>query len=243
MKENIMWHKLVIIFILLGTLLFGCAGPDYYVDVDSISSPDVPTGKRYAMLSGKNDAPPDDLQFKEFASYVHRALREQGFTKVEKLKDADIAIFLAYGIGDPQKQNYSYSLPLYGQTGYSSSTTYGTLSTYGNTGSYSETTHYTPQYGIIGYKNYTGSYYEYFRWLMLDAYDVAAYKTSQKLMQAWQTSATSVGSSGDLRLVFPIMVAASRPFIGTNTGKKVRIVLHEKDSSVLQIKGEASQKE
>lgn len=155
----------------------------------------------------------------------------------EDVNNADIAIFLSYGIGDPKVHTSSYSLPQWGQTGVASSTTYGTLNTYGNHANFTGTTSYTPQYGIVGYNTFSRSHYEYFRWMLLDAYDLAAYKNDQKIKLIWQTSATSVGSSDDLRLVFPVMAAATTPFIGTSTGKKILIKLHDTDNEVLSIRG------
>ena len=44
-------------------------------------------------------------------------------------------------------------MPVYGQTGISSSNTFGTINTFGNTSTYSGSTYYTPSYGITGYQN------------------------------------------------------------------------------------------
>jgi len=47
-------------------------------------------------------------------------------------------------------------------------------------------------------------------------------------MPVLRTTLTSSGSSGgDLRRVFPIMVAASHQCLGMNTGKQIRPVLQE----------------
>jgi hypothetical protein len=181
------------------------------------------------------------LQFKEFATYIHRALLAQGFTKAESLERAEIAIFLAYGIGDPQEHSYTYALPVWGQTGVSSSTTFGTLKTYGSFGTYSGTTTYTPTYGITGYATQVGTYTTYFRFMLLNAYDLDAYKKENKLSGVWKTTATSTGSSGDLRRVFPILVAASKQYFGLNTEQKIEILLEETSPAVIEIKGITTQ--
>ena len=213
--------------------------PRFIANVDSINS-GVYCKTSYILLPGNNGTNPDDIQFKEFAAYVNRALVNQRFIPVSSLQEADIAIFLSYGIGDPKEHQYTYSIPTWGQTGVSSSHTYGTINTYGNFGTYSGTTTYTPTYGITGRTTHTGSYTSYFRYIVLDAFDLEQYKKSGKEVQLWKTTVTSSGSSGDLRRVFPLLVAASQDFIGKNTGQKLELSLYETDERVLEIKGFAT---
>jgi hypothetical protein len=119
---------------------------------------------------------------------------------------------------------------------------YTLVSTFGSTGTYSATTTYTPTYGITGYIPQTGERVTYFRFVLLDAYDIASYQRDGKLVQVWRTTVTSIGGSGDLRRVFPVMITAAQPFLGTNSGKKVEIGLEEDAPSVLQVKGVAPEK-
>ena len=202
------------------------------MNVDSIgnSSPDK---KTYLLLSGNNDVKADDLQFKEYAAYVHRALIEQGFVLAESPEKANVGIFLSYGIGEPREHQYSYNTSKYGQTGVSSSNTTGRVS---SGGSFSGTTTYTPTYGVTGSETHVETYTTYFRYMILDAVDM------EKEVQLWKTTVTSSGSSGDLRLVLPILVAASTQYIGTNTGKEVKVKLNENDEKVLKIKGITNEK-
>jgi len=228
----------IILILIFTALITGCAiGPMFQVNVDSISTLEAEVQKKYILLSGLKDVKPTDLQFREYASYVDKALAAKGFVKADDFQDANVAIFLAYGIGNPQKHHYTYSLPVWGQTGVSSSTTSGTLSTYGGYGTYRGTTTYTPTYGITGYTSHSGTRITYFRFLVLDAVDLNEYRRSQNTKQIWRTTVTSTGSSGDLRRVFPVLVGASRPYIGINTGKKIKITLTESDKRVIEIKG------
>jgi len=219
-------------------VISGCATmqPQYIVRVDSISG--GAAGKNsYILLPGNKDTKEEDLQFKEYAAYVNRALIKQGFVPSESFEKANVAIFLGYGIGEPQEHQYSYSIPIWGQTGVSSSHTTGTVSSYGGYGSYSGTTTYTPTYGVTGSTTHIGSYTTYFRFMVLDAVDLDEYKKSKKEVQLWKTTVTSAGSSGDLRRVFPILVAASQQYVGKNTGQKVEVNLYEEDQRVIEIKG------
>jgi len=219
-------------------LLCGCAtfGPQYHVNIDSLSSNNAQSLKTYILLPGNKDISPDDLQFQEFSQYINRALTAKGFTLADDIEKAELAIFLGYGIGDPQEHLYSYSIPTYGQTGISSASTYGSINTYGNFGSYSSTTTYTPTYGVTGYTSHMGSIVTYFRYILLTAFDLDEYRESQKEIQVWKTTITSTGSSGDLRQVFPVLVGAAREHMGTNTGQQIKIILGESDKRVLEIK-------
>ncbi|HID69608.1 MAG TPA: DUF4136 domain-containing protein [Desulfobacterales bacterium] len=230
-------RKSIVLLLLTVFLLLGCAiGPSFLVKVDSISIPEVISEKTFILLPGLKDVNSNDLQFKEYASYVERALTSAGYIKAKDFKDARIAIFLSYGIGAPKEHVYSYSLPVWGQTGVSSSTTYGTITSYGSYGTFRGTTTYTPTYGITGYTTHIGSYTTFFRFLILDAVDLKKYRRSGKVIHIWRTTVTSRGSSGDLRRVFPVLVAAAKPYIGTNTGKQLDITLTEQDKAVLEIK-------
>ncbi len=209
MKYNFRFLTLLLCF----GILSGCVSarkPKYDVQIDSINS-GISNGKKvYVLLPGNKNTSTDDLQFKEYVSYIDRAFSRIRLTKAEGGNAADIAIFLAYGITDPQTQQYTYSEPAWGVTGYSSSTTYGSLTSYGNTGTYSGTTYNTPQYGVTGETSHLGSYTTYSRWIILDAYYVTSYSNEKKMEPVWKTTITSIGSSGDLRRVFPILILHRR---------------------------------
>ena len=221
-----------VIFPLVILMLASCTR--YHINVDSISSGKY-TKNSYVLLPGDQSTSASDLQFKEYASYVNRALIKQGFIPAESFQDASLAIFLTYGIGEPEQQLHTYSVPTYGQTGVSSSNTTGTFNT---DGSYSGTTTYTPTYGVTGSTTHVDTITTYFRFIVMDAFDLDEYKTSEREVQLWKTTVTSTGTSGDLRIVLPALVAASQEYIGTNTGKKVKINMSTSDGRIAEIKGE-----
>jgi len=224
--------------ILASLLAVGCAArPELLVTVDAISSDENSRKTTYVLLPGNKNLSPEDLQFREFAQYVHRALAARGFCRVDDIRQAQLAIILFYGISDPQEHYSTYSIPIWGQTGVSSASTSGTVNFFGNMGTYSSTTTYTPTYGITGFYSGIRRYVTYFRFMVLSACDVAAYIETHKIRELWRISAASTGSCGDLRVVFPVLVAASWQYIGQNTGQQVRVRLHEDDPLVLEVKG------
>jgi hypothetical protein len=52
----------------------------------------------------------------------------------------------------------------------------------------------------------------------------------------WKVKMISTGPSGDLRLIFPVMIGAGKEYIGTNTGKSIRVIIAEDDDRVLAVK-------
>lgn len=223
-------------------LMTGCASvPKYVVNVDSLQAPNTDDKKNFVLLPGNTDTPSSDLQFREYAAYINRALISRGFTPAESIESANLVIFVVYGIGDPQQHQYTYSVPVWGQTGVSSSTTSGKLSTNGKYGTYSGTTTYNPTYGVRGYSSGVRTYTTYFRFLVLDAIDLSEYRKSKKEVQLWKTTVTSTGSSGDLRGVFPVMITASKPHIATNSGQQIKVEIGGNDPNILEIKGQVSE--
>jgi hypothetical protein len=156
---------------------------------------------------------------------------------VDKPEEANIAIFLGYGIGEPKEHTYTYSMPVYGQTGVSSSNTFGTATAMGGMATYSGVTTYTPTYGIVGSQTYSGSYVTYTRYVVMDAYDFKSFRETKKEKELWKTEVTSTGSIGDLRYVFPVLIAGSVPYLGGNTGQAVIVTLTDNSPEVLKIKG------
>lgn len=230
--------KILLVLCCLG--LVGCVttSDPFTVNVDSINRNNIIPGTKYMIVSGNKDVKQDDLQFLEFASYIKRALMLNKFELVKEVNKADVLIFLKYGIGEPEEHQYSYSVPIYGQTGVSSSNTTASLSTFGNMATGSATTTYTPSYGVVGSNMYSGTYVTFTRFFVLTAVNAKQVINNETPLELWTTKVISTGSSDDLRRVFPVMVAAAKSYIAKNTGRKIEINLKEGDDGVREIKGD-----
>lgn len=224
-------------------LLTGCASLNrtgnlwYRIAVDSLASPDASPGKKYILLPGNDGVTPADLQFQEYAEYLKYVLNKKGHTYTASLEEAEMAVFLSYGIGDPQTYQYSYNFPILGETGLYSHT-YITKTTKDDKTTYNSFTTYTPRYGVTGYSTYIGSGVMYNRFALIAAYDYDHFKKEEKEVQLWKTTVTSTGSTDDLRRVFPVLMAASMPYLGTDTVHKIYISMHENEDIVRDIRGE-----
>lgn len=227
-------QTILLLFIILS--LNGCAtSPSkYYVYVDSINAGSTLPEKKAVILTGMKDVAQNDLNFKEFSSYLERALISRGYQVTTNPEEAKIGIFLSYGIGNPEKHQQIFSVPIFGQTGVASSTTSGTISPYG---SYQGTTSYTPSYGIVGATTHSRTSTTYMRFILLHAIDLDIARETGSDQELWKTEIISTGSSNDLRKVFPALVTAATPYLGSNTGQKVLVELREDSKEILQIKG------
>lgn len=217
----------------LCTSLCGCAGTSYEVGVSGFAIPAYAGGQSYWLQSGKKEVAEDNLEFQEYARYVRRGLAEAGFTVSPSIEQADLVVFLSYGIGDAK--DHSYSVPIYGLTGGGTATFSGTSYSprYGSTTT-SGTVRQQPQFGVVGSQEHTDTTYS--RYLLVDAIDGKAYRTDKKTVSAWKTDVTSRGSSSDLREVFPVLVVAATPHFGKDTKKRVVIDISETDKRLEQMR-------
>jgi len=215
-------------------LLVGCAStpPKYTVSVNSIASSDSTRYKTYHLQPNPGiDDDWDDLQFQEYAMYVMVTLGAIGYSIVEP-EEADLTIFLTYGISGPQASKHSYSLPITGKTGVASSVTTGTV----NNGVYRGTTTNVPTYGVVGYQQVSQTLIRHARFVSLGAYDYQHFLKTKENKQVWRTDITSTGSSGDLRRVFPVLIASAGNYMGRDTGEAVVVSISEEDKRVKLIK-------
>lgn len=182
-------------------LLSGCAGFVRSEVAVFHQLGETPGPKTYLLVPLKGQE--SSLEYKTYAALVREELGKHQFREVSGDEKPDVVIAFSYGI-DSGREKLD-SIPIFGQTGVSSSTTYGTLSTYGNYGTYSGTTTYTPSYGIVG--SSTVSRREYSRGLSLYVVDANSVGTG-KLNVLYEGSVKSSGSSSQLPRVMPAMIEA-----------------------------------
>ncbi|WP_139068942.1 hypothetical protein [Hyphomonas sp. ND6WE1B] len=234
-------------FVLIGLLVcVACSSVrPYYVNVSGLAAPQLDSPATFDVLPLDENTQAQDLQFLEYKSYLARAMVAKGFVPAATGELPEVIVFLDYGIGEPQTKVTSYNVPIYGQTGISSSQTTGnantTLNTYGSYGTanttYNQTTTYTPTYGITGYATNTTSYNVYTRYIVIDGFFTSSWEEKRELLPAFKTSVVSSGSSGDLRSVFPVMIGAASEYIGRSTDKTISVTLTEGDKRVLAVRG------
>ena len=246
LRSSLMRCKVAVWIVAAHLTVLGCvtkptAPPVFAVNVSSLAAGGSESFKTYVLVTGTEGAAANDLQFMEYAKYVERVLSERGFQSVTSSDTADMAIVMNYGIGEPQTTTYSYSLPVWGRKGGGRTTFNASTCGAGGCAHTTGTAYQQPTYGVVGAVNRTGTVTTYFRYLILEAVDLGEYRRSQAVVPIWKTTITSSGSSGDLRRVMPILVAAGLPYIATDTGQQIELRLYETDDRVLRVKADPDQ--
>lgn len=100
------WYYRIALIVIVFLMNSAC-GLHFISDVNSIALTDSSTGRRFIIQPGNKDVTVEDLEFNEYAAYVNRVLISTGFNTAMNERDADIVVFLSYGIGNPQSHIYS----------------------------------------------------------------------------------------------------------------------------------------
>lgn len=215
------------------TAIAGCSPMVCVVKIDSISDSKQYPYKSYYLFPGNKDVDVNDLLFREFSTYVDRLLVSKGYSKAENIHSSEVVIVMSYGISGPQ-------------VSYSSSTEYGykdggtstvEVDSYGS-GGYSHssgTISKQPEWGVVGTEVHKEVVYT--RYLKLVGIDSQKTKMDNKANPIWETTATSEGVGDDLRVVLPLLVAASDKYLGQNSGGKVTVFVSPYEDKVREIRG------
>lgn len=214
------WSALVLLALV--SLLPACA-TRMEATVNSYVDPGYSGGKTFTILPGSDKTSSDDLEFKEYAQLVSSALVKKGYSQATNAESADIAIYLTYSISDPKHTPYSYSAPVFGQTGGGSSNV--SIQSRGPSGTtYTQgTVTSAPTYGVVGYNQYSGVRTEYTRSILVEAIDMNLYRAKNTRAQIWKTTLVSTGSKGNLREVMPLLVTAMEDYLGTSDTVTIRV--------------------
>lgn len=257
MKKNILVISRTLVLVLL---LTSCATtyyysessvnskrPRYQISVNSFGNYNL-QGKTFYIESGDNNIPSNDVEFREYANYVAKALKSDGAKEINDKKKADMCILVTYGISD-ESYIETVPFPIWGQTGISSISTtsntsgsaYGSASRIGNSvygsvqgnSSTNTTTIVNPSYGITGYSSVDRKVTVFRRVLNIYAYDNT--QTNETTM-LWKTNIISDGRSSDLRNVLPAMAFCGVGYLGKSSGETKNYYVFEDQEDFLSWK-------
>ena len=156
-----------------------------------------------------------DIEFELYANKLAQYLIIQGGNITKDKINADVCIFLDYGIGESAPLVHSH--PIFGNTGISSIRT--TTDYWGNTTSY-----VNHSVGIVGYS--TSETEQYRRYIDIYAYDNQSFSDDNPKM-IWKTNIESTGWKNDLQTIYPYMLYAARSYLGSQTTEKKSISLSD----------------
>ena len=162
--------------------------------------PTLTNATKYSFLRLKGQE--TSLEHASYEEFIRNDLGKHNFREVQ-FQEAEVVVIFFYGI--TQGRQEISSIPIFGQTGISSSHTYGGLYNLGAYPGFSGTTTYVPSYGIIGSMPYSST--EYTRYLSMSIYKRP--KTDkEKLEKVYEGKVISSGSSNQLPKIAPYMIRA-----------------------------------
>ncbi|MCX7027109.1 MAG: hypothetical protein NT061_06455 [Spirochaetes bacterium] len=213
---------------MMAILVLSCSTTKTMVlQIDSIGKTQYEAQRSYIFMSTDQNVKSGDLRFAEYAGYIAKALARMGYEQVEKAEEANIIIYVTYGVGEPKEHSYSYSVPLYGIINPPKPSGPPPASSQGTPPSNPPFGRYNPVYGIVGSTMKYDSFTTYFRYCKIEAFDLKLLRESGVEKQLWSTIITSTGRSDDLRQAMPYMIAGAKDYIATDTGRKVEINVPE----------------
>lgn len=160
------------------------------------------------------------LEFNYYANIIKNGLVEKGMIYTDNIENSNIILLFSYGI-DNGKEKIG-SVPVYGQTGISSSTsTFNFYSRSGNTIGNMSTIN-QPSYGVIGTRQY--SYTEYGRFLWIGMFDKQSI-IDNNINQLYNATIISIGSSSNIKEVLPSMIKSFFTIYPGINGKVERITI------------------
>jgi hypothetical protein len=229
--------KKAVLLVLPGLMIFfiGCAHV-YHVSIDAINDGRAVVNKSFVIVPGNANTEASDLQFREFAGYLSRALLAKGYMAASANQEPDIEIYLTYGLGSPQARVRTYTVPVWGQTATDVTTTEQTTGNRSGSTTTS-TTNITPEYGITGYATQEENYTTFPKYVEIDAYNAKNAKPGERTEELWKTTMHAEGKRNELRHIFPIFIAASAKYLGGNTGQEIEVALTENQEEVKAVKG------
>ena len=149
------------------------------------------------LLPCDRGAVSDEKAFAGFGLEVKRALKGLAYTEMPSIDEADIAVLLSYGLGEPGAACVPVTRPAAGLP-YALVAARGT----GRSG-------LAPRGTLSG-----GTVYR--RYLMLLAVESGPYRAG-KVVPVWKAVAESRGYLSNMEVIFPALLASVTPFIGRTT--------------------------
>lgn len=184
-------------------------------------------GQTYVLTRTAHPGGAQSLEFKEVAAFLKKALAERNITEAADPAEASVVIDFDFGIDSRVEQESS---PVYGTVGVKTKVTSNPF-----TGEISTTNKKVD--GITGYS--TSSTTLYRRWVSIKAFDAGALRTSKSLVEKWAVAGESEGVTNDLRMFVPVIIYASRPYLGTSSGRavEVKVVWKKKNTEAIAFLG------
>jgi hypothetical protein len=177
------------------------------IAVNSFANPYAKTSLAYLVLPLNQGAHANDADFQEYSRYLGKALEARGYRAAHSFEEAQVAVFLGYGVGPPEKYVANYNVPVAGKVDDIPRNMATLNDAFGSDATVPADAHT-----------------KFTRYAIINAIDVAEYKAERRLVRVWSTRIVSVGNTGDLHAMFPVILAGAWDLLGANSGDVYRQV-------------------
>lgn len=198
--------------------------PSTEVSVESFARPEAVSLIRYTYTPTKDQ---NDLAREEYLHMLDRALSQAGYVKAAIPSIADITLNVDYGMGDAEISHNVYQEPIYGQTGVE---VHRKVVPTRHGQGFIEKTTYEPIYDVVGYQERETTEVNYSSHVQVTAVKVTTHE------QLWNILMTSRNSNNDLRLVFPYLVCAGKPYFGRSSVIRQTVRIQNDDPAIEDIR-------
>ena len=178
-------------------ILIGCQLVN--TKVDAISAMPTEIADRTIFIAPYEEQDDKSISWSSTMNILTAELQQKGFTAVDSRDKAAYIAYFGYGIDEGETITTQYSIPRYGVTGYSGSSTQSTV--YGN--SISSNTTLNQTYGVTGYRSRSRTNVIFTRSIRFEIFDK---KTKNQVFDA---SATSRGTCHSFHPVAPYIIGST----------------------------------
>lgn len=207
-------HFSLFAILLLSSACATSKGTYYEVTVDALSARKTEQ-KSVTVLPGTAAIKADGLRYKNYARMVENALSERNFKVMRDGEDSDLVVGVYYEV-ERDKDQDTFKLPAYH---YDAKTK--TLA--GEQGSKSRIVNFSSP------KQYIALHDRFVRLIAITAINPADNDV------VWETVIYSRGTNDELNKVFPVLMAAATPYLGTSTGGRKKVEIYDSDNRVKAI--------
>jgi hypothetical protein len=205
--------KKIIYTTLILSILFwiiGCSPVTnrYNITIDSIAKKNQKIApSSYVIKALGKDTDENSLKFLQQSQYLAEILNQSGYTKVTHENLAEQIIYFDYGIENLSEDN-RYS----GESEVSVGVSWGFPFGYYHH-------HYHPFWYDMGYSR------SYYRTRTLFNRYVVILSKEQTGAELWRVDVSSIGESDNLKKIIPLLIKASKLYIGTTTDEPIKLTV------------------
>jgi hypothetical protein len=206
------------------------------IAVNSFAAPYAEQPTTYIVLpmnQGVNAADPD---FREYSALLERALDAHGYRQAASFEEAQLALFLGYGVGRPENHASSYIMPEWHQGSTSPLAAIPPSSPYSSIRIAASQSPRFSELDVSGDPAQSDGQPTYTRYAIINAVDAIEYRAEKRFIRVWSTKIVSVGHTEDLHAMFPVILAGAWDLLGVDSARIIHRQVAVNGSHVLWIK-------